>query len=327
MGGDYYDRPVEVASNNQGYSDQAAKVLTQSSLHKSNDPRRFAEEERSLLSKHKHPIVFALDVSGSMGDWPKIIYDKLPMFYGQIMMQGYLSDPEVSFCAVDDTMDQAPLQITDFGQGVQIDQLISKVYLESGGSGEESRHEAYELSALFYARHCELLNPELPFFFITGDEYFYKKLKGKHVEKILGYKPKEQNEDSIHVWKELTKKFNVFHLHKPYDSKISKGELKPWEEALGKERILEMKTPKACIDVILGAIALVSGSRTLEGYVKDMEVRGQDKARIEEVLHSLRHLTPEFLKSRTLRFKPKEEEKTKVEEKKPEEEKKEEFDG
>ena len=59
------------------------------------------------------------------------------MFYGQIMMQEYLSDPSLSFCAVDDTKDKAPLQITDFGQGVQVDQLISKIYLERGGPGEE----------------------------------------------------------------------------------------------------------------------------------------------------------------------------------------------
>lgn len=295
MGGDYYERDVQVASNSQGYSAAAEKVLTQSSLHKSNDPKRFAEEERQLISSHKHPIVFALDVSGSMGDWPKIIYDKLPMFYGQLMMQGYLSDPEVSFCAVDDTRDKAPLQITDFGQGVQIDQLISKIYLESGGSGEESRHEAYELSALFYLRHCTLKNAELPYFFITGDEYFYKFIKSATVEKILGYKPKEDKELSVNVWKELCKKFNVFHLHKPYYSKITAEEIHPWEEALGAERILEMKTPKACIDVILGAIALTSGARTMEGYIKDMEVRGQSKDRIDEVKHSLRKLSPGFL--------------------------------
>lgn len=199
MGGDYYGRSVEETSSQQGYSDAAAKVLTQSNLHKSNDPRRFAKEERALICKNKHPIVFALDVSGSMGDWPKIIYDKLPMFYGQVMMKGYLTDPSVSFCAVDDTYDQAPLQITDFGEGVQIDQLISKIFLESGGGGEEDRHEAYELSALFYARQCELQNCKLPFFFITGDEYFHKQIKDAHVEKILGYKPKSQNESSIGV--------------------------------------------------------------------------------------------------------------------------------
>ena len=58
----------------------------------------------------------ALDVTGSMGEWPKIIYDKLPMFYGQIMMKNYLPAPSVSFSAVGDaTSDDAPLQVTRFG--------------------------------------------------------------------------------------------------------------------------------------------------------------------------------------------------------------------
>ncbi len=40
----------------------------------------------------------------------QIIYDKLPMFYGQIMMQKYLADPAVSFCAIGDHKhDKAPL--------------------------------------------------------------------------------------------------------------------------------------------------------------------------------------------------------------------------
>ena len=51
-----------------------------------------------------------------MGDWSKIIYDKMPMFYGQIMMQEYLTDPAISFCAVGDAIhDRAPIQVTDFG--------------------------------------------------------------------------------------------------------------------------------------------------------------------------------------------------------------------
>ncbi len=43
---------------------------------------------------------------------------------------------------------------------------------------------------------------------------------------------------------------------------------------MGKERVLIMKTPKACIDVILGAIAVGSGRRSLEQYVEDMRNRG-----------------------------------------------------
>ena len=37
-----------------------------------------------------------------------------------------------------------------------------------------------------------------------------------------------------------------------------------------------MKTAKACIDVMLGAIAITSGARNLETYIEDMKQRGQD---------------------------------------------------
>ena len=44
------------------------------------------------------------------------------MFYGQIMMQNYLSDTAISFCAIGDlNSDEAPLQVTNFGQGKEID--------------------------------------------------------------------------------------------------------------------------------------------------------------------------------------------------------------
>ena len=40
------------------------------------------------------------------------------MLYGQIMMKHYLNDPAISFCAIGDaTTDDAPLQVTGFGQG------------------------------------------------------------------------------------------------------------------------------------------------------------------------------------------------------------------
>jgi len=38
---------------------------------------------------------------------------------------------------------------------------------------------------------------------------------------------------------------------------------------------------------MLGAIALSSGARTLNQYIQDMEDRGQDEQRIEEVSNSL----------------------------------------
>lgn len=240
------------------------------------------------------------------------------MFYGQIMMQGYLEDPSISFCAIGDaTCDDAPLQITDFGQGVQIDQLISKIYLEGGGGG--GSEESYELSAYCYLKHCTLSFTELPFFFVTGDEHFYSFILPKWVKEVFDIE--EQKLNSKEIWKELCKKFNVFHLHKTYFQEDEDKEiLNQWRVALGENRILEVATPKACIDVMLGAIALVSGSRTLEEYCEDMKDRGQTEERVKEVRNALKGLTPEFLRDSTVRFGGKEF--VKVEKKNIEKEKK-----
>lgn len=56
-----------------------------------------------------------------------------------------------------------------------------------------------------------------------------------------------------------------------------------------------MQTPKACIDVMLGAIAITSGARTLETYVEDMIQRGQSADRITEVRKALNPYAEHFL--------------------------------
>ena len=216
MGGDYYDRDVGVSSSTTGYSVSASNnVGKQNSIHKSLDPKRWIDE--NLVSESPSPIVFALDVTGSMGNWSKIIYDKMPMFYGQIMMQKYLKEPSISFCAVGDyTCDRAPLQVTEFGQGKEIDQLISKMYLEGSGGGGYT--ESYEFPAYFYLNQCDLNNSELPFWFITGDEAFYDTIDKQYIKKFLG-KDEQTNVCAKTVWKELMKKFNVFLIKKPYSNK------------------------------------------------------------------------------------------------------------
>ena len=215
------------------------------------------------------------------------------MFYGQIMMQGYLTDPSVSFCAIGDvTSDDAPLQITDFGQGGQLDQLISKIYLEGGGGS--TADESYELAAYFYLNKCDVINAELPYFFVTGDEHFYPSMQPKYFKEVLGIQ--EDKLMSKDVWKELLKKFNVFHLHKKYFQQDEEVEiLTQWKLAIGENRILPIETPKACIDVILGVIALTSKARTMEQYIEDMIFRGQSEERIEEVKLALGGLTEDFL--------------------------------
>lgn len=288
MGGDYYDgRDVVSTTSSTGFSAQSAQAVGKTSaMHSSLDPHRWKEE--NLQCDSLDPIIFALDVTGSMGDWTKIIYDKMPMFYGQIMMQKYLSDPAISFCAIGDvTCDSAPLQVTEFGQGKAIDQLISKMYLEGGGGGNQ--HESYDLAANFYSSRVDLVNCEIPYFFVTGDEGFWETESSQHIQQVFGQGIKESSVDSKKVWKNLMTKYNVFHIKKPfYNDRINETIQKQWESTIGSERVLNIVTPKACIDVMLGAIALTSGARDLKGYIHDMKERGQTEDRITEVTKALK---------------------------------------
>lgn len=148
MGGDVYDRNMIKPGEFDPYGE-----IFQKQVHPSCDPKRWMEEKLEVDASN--PIVFGIDVTGSMGEWAKIMYDKMPMFYGQLKMQNYLKDPCISFCAIGDAYyDKAPLQVTEFGRGTEIDQLISCIYLEGEGGGNEK--ESYEYAAYFYDNRVTL---------------------------------------------------------------------------------------------------------------------------------------------------------------------------
>jgi len=209
------------------------------------------------------------------------------MFYGQIMMQKYLEEPAISFCAIGDhtAEDDTPIQISEFGQGKGIDQLISKLVLWKSGNGNE--HESYELATYFYESNVELMNAEMPFYFVTGDEGYFDQIDGAVLLKIFGKGIKQNSMNSKELWNKLMEKYNVFHIHKPYTSANYEKKIhQQWVETLGEERVLDIIHPKACIDLMLGAIALTSGKSLLQ-YVRDMKQRGQTEERIDEVEKAL----------------------------------------
>jgi len=208
------------------------------------------------------------------------------MFYGQIMIHKYLQNPSISFCAIGDhTSDDVPLQCSEFGQGKGVDQLLSKMFLEGGGG--DNQHESYELSAFFYQEHCSLRNHDYPFFFVTGDEGYWDQIQEKALSGVLGSKL-GKNIKAIDVWKKLQTKYNVFLIKKAFwNTNYEYGILTQWQGALGMERVLEITSPKACIDIMLGAIAITTGT-SLDQYIKDMKQREQTNERIEEVVKALK---------------------------------------
>jgi hypothetical protein len=69
MGGGYYDRDV---ISNTGATSINTVVGTQSGLNAGLDPKTYIDEENRIINDNLNPIVFALDVTGSMGEWPRV---------------------------------------------------------------------------------------------------------------------------------------------------------------------------------------------------------------------------------------------------------------
>ena len=87
MGGSYYERPIETTTSTTGASQASQAAMSQRTIH----PDCAVETKgRVLTSDAKQPIIICFDVTGSMAEWPQVIYDKMPMLYGQIMSNGYV---------------------------------------------------------------------------------------------------------------------------------------------------------------------------------------------------------------------------------------------
>lgn len=291
-GGSDYDRDVGHSSSSSGFfsggtsSGNAKIALNNSYMDSSISPFK-----RTVHSDTQSPITIMLDVTGSNIEFARIVYDKLPMFYGQIKQQGYLSDFDICISAIGDAYcDSAPLQVCDFKSGKSIDDEIKKLWLESGGGGQLK--ETYELGAYFFSKYCEMPNAKKPYMFIIGDEAAYPELNTDIVTEFLG-RSINSSISTKDIFSELLKVYdgNVFMLENPYGSSLSKTNLinSSWKDYFGqnRENVIMMKDEKSVIDIILGIIATNSGTRNLDSYIKDMTLRGQTKDRINDVRDSI----------------------------------------
>lgn len=291
MGGFSYDRDVYSSSSSSSWessSDFGASSYSASKLSSSTLDDSMKPNGKILRSKAKTPIIIVLDVTGSNIDFARVVYDKMPMFYGQIEQKGYLEDFEISFCAVGDAYhDNYPLQIGNFAKGIELDSWLEKVVLEGGGGpfGKES----YELAAYYLLKNTEFEKNSKPIIFFIGDEKPYPTVSRSQAENF-GIKFFQ----SVEPFGELRKKVhdNVFLLlNKACGESFDDDITSCWEKLLAPEHVIKINEEKAIIDLMLGVISMVSSSRTLDTYKIDMLDRGQTQARIEGVSESLSALS------------------------------------
>ena len=288
MGGCSYDRDVYDSSSSSGWGGYGGSSYATSKM----SARYLAPEmepNRTIKSMTKHPIVIALDVTGSNISFAKIVYDKMPMLYGQIEQKGYLDDFDICFMAIGDVYtDNYPLQVADFAKGIELDSWLEKVVLESGGGGNDG--ESYELGAYYLNKYMEMDKDAKPIIFFIGDEKTHGTVTSENARAV----GMECNEDAPNVWQQLRKKANdnVFMMLNKYSGTYFEDDItKHWENLLAEDHVVKIGEPQAIVDLMLGIISMVSQTRDLNAYQIDMKDRGQTQARITGVTQSLEKLS------------------------------------
>lgn len=246
------------------------QVFNQRKLDPRMDPLGVAYRESRDSDDHPNTIsvVFALDVSGSMGAIPEQIARKeLPHFMKALLDAG-VADPQVLFMAFQDcTGGVAPLQVGQFESTAELmDQWLTRCWLMGGGS---SAFESYDLALYFAAHHTRLDSFEKRnkkgYLFMTGDEPCFPSLKAEWVKRFVGDEL-PRNVPLATVVADVQKLYHTFFVVP--DADRGKRVASFWREHLGDNTIV-LATPEDTCLVSAGIIALS------EGLVPSVEALGQ----------------------------------------------------
>jgi hypothetical protein len=242
----------------------AQNVFKQAKCHPLMNPKgvRLRESRDGTDHPQSLGIVFALDVTGSMGEIPKLMAtQQLPNFM-KTMMDCHIQDPQLLFMAVGDAVsDNAPLQVGQYESTAELmDQWLTWSYLEGGGGG--TGQESYELGLYFLAMHtemdCMVKRKKRGYLFVTGDEVPYPTLSKHVVEAIIG---DNLDEDLTceEILAEAQKSFIPFFIIPDY-ARAGRCERR-WRDLLG-DNVLCLESPVDVCFVSAGAILLTEGRAT-----------------------------------------------------------------
>jgi hypothetical protein len=282
-----HDAHVAMTTARQGLGQ--AEVFRQRACHPLMDPKgvRLRESKDSEPHPSSLGVVFALDVSGSMGEIPRrLATETLPVFMSALLDAG-VTDPQVLFVAVGYAGgDRAPLQVGQFESTEHLmDQWLTSMFLEGGGAGG---NESYELAMYWAARHtaldCVTKRGRRGYLFLTGDEPPNPAVSRAQVRAVIG----DELPDDLPVGaviEELQRSYEPFFLI-PDLGRAAPIE-RAWRDLLG-DRVITMESPDDTGFVAAGLVALLEGvAPTVHELVARFVRTGLDPARAARIARAV----------------------------------------
>ncbi len=267
-----------------------------------------------LTTEAVYPIIVGIDTTGSMQNWPRVFFEKLPLLYKEAVK--YFPECEISFQAINDYYADGAdvaLQPAPFGKGPQLDEVIGKLYPVGGGGGQSM--ESYEMFAAYNAflqapnavikPIAIILGDEAPFETVPQEVCDFYGLHDHHarvgrtiLEKLhLKSRQAEGQEKpggvpSQVVFHKLHEVCDVFLVRKPYhggDEKVEE-KWKTWA-LMPDERILMIRDPNRVVDVILGILGILTGK--VDEFEQEL-INRQNESQVKDVIDSLHTLKQSY---------------------------------
>ena len=212
------------------------------------DPRKY------VTTQSPNPLIIAVDVTGSMANWPFEIFDRLPLLYNTLSQ--YREDLEVCFAAIGDAgYDVWPLQVTTFASGYDLEQQLGSLYGEGGGGDAP---ESYGLFAHWVNTHVQTPNAgEKPFLIVFGDAPMHLTVPEAQIAHYLGHE-NGGDVDAIAAWQQLAQDWNVWFLRRP-TGRPGDAVDQQWGRAVTAQKIFHIQDEQRAVDYAMGLIARAWG--------------------------------------------------------------------
>jgi hypothetical protein len=270
-----YSYGEEGAERRRTAAERAAASGPRTYKHKQEPNAKIIDPGKHVTTTSTNPLIVAIDVTGSMANWPFEIFDRLPLLYNTLSQ--YRPDLEICFAAIGDAgCDDWPLQVTTFASGYDLEQLLSALYGEGGGGDEP---ESYGLFAHWVNTHVEIPNAdEKPFLIVFGDASMHSRVPEAQVAHYLGDKTNGQI-DAIKAWNQVCETWNTWFLRRPTGSPGDHVD-QQWGKAVSEQKIFRIKDEQRAVDYAMGLIARAWGH--FGDFQNNMRAR-QSEDKVKEV--------------------------------------------
>ncbi len=235
------------------------------------------ESRDSDLNPLSTPLIFGLDVTGSMG----IIAEKMAKEGLGALVNGILdrvpvTDPHIMIMGIGDAnCDRGPLQVTQFESDIRIAEQLSNIWLEGGGGGNS--YESYDLPWYFAANKTSTdaweKRGKKGYLFTIGDELPSPGINGSDLQRIFGKGQYTETVSSTASLADAQEKYNVFHII------VEQGDFcrRNKEEVVSKwKRILDRRAIRLndynCISQVIISAIEVSEGRDPEDVINSWEI-------------------------------------------------------